>query len=244
MPTLVGHRGAPQRLPENTVDSLLLAGELGADAVEFDVRASRDGQPVLLHDRTLERFWGVPRPVGELTLAQLRELRCPGHPSARVPHLEEVAEAVGLRLVVDGKDPDLVPAMVDALRRHDALGRSWFIGEPHVLGAVRRALPEAPIILSWSGDQMPPDDLLGSLRPVAINLRWDGLAESVCRAALERGLQVWTYCVDDKDQAARATALGIEGLITNDLPSVTPLWPERGEPGGDERTGMKGVTDR
>ncbi|SEU43906.1 glycerophosphodiester phosphodiesterase [Nonomuraea wenchangensis] len=220
MPILIGHRGAPLRLLENTVDSLRLARELGADAVEFDVRASRDGHPVLLHDRTLERFWGHPSPVGELTVAELRELRCAEHPTARIATLEEVAEKVDLRLVVDGKDPALVPAIVEILRRHGALGRSCFIGAPDVLGVVRDALPDAEIILSWSGTEPPGRDLLDRLRPSTINLPWKGFPESVCQAALEGGYRVWTYSVDTRADAERARSLGVEGLISNDLPGI------------------------
>ncbi|QFY07559.1 glycerophosphodiester phosphodiesterase [Nonomuraea phyllanthi] len=220
MPILIGHRGAPLRKLENTVDSLRLAGELGADAVEFDVRASRDGHPVLLHDRTLDRFWGRLSPVGELTVAELRELRCAEHPDARIATLDEVAEKVEVRLVVDGKDPALVPSIVEILRRYDALGRSCFIGAPDVLGAVRDVLPDADIILSWSAPEPPGPDLLDRLRPSTLNLPWKNFAEPVCRAALEGGYHVWTYSVDTRENAERARSLGVEGLISNDLPSI------------------------
>ncbi|MEV1246653.1 glycerophosphodiester phosphodiesterase [Nonomuraea sp. NPDC050022] len=220
MPILIGHRGAPLQLLENTVGSLRLARELGADAVEFDVRASRDGHPVLLHDRTLDRFWGRPSPVSELTVAELRELRCGEHPEARIATLDEVAEKVDLRLVVDGKDPALVPAIIETLRRCDALARSCFIGAPDVLGAVRDALPDAELILSWSGTESPAPDLLDRLRPSTINLPWKDFAEPVCRAALQGGYQVWTYSVDTRADAERAKRLGVEGLISNDLPSI------------------------
>ncbi|MEV0732681.1 glycerophosphodiester phosphodiesterase family protein [Polymorphospora sp. NPDC050346] len=223
MPTLVGHRGAPTRRLENTVGSLLLARDQGAEAVEFDVRATRDGHPVLLHDRTLERFWGRPELVGELTLAELRELRAAEEPEARLPTLGEVADAVDLRLVVDGKDPDLVPTIVEVLRRHDALARSCFIGEPGVLGEVRRVLPDAEIILSWAGERPPPPELLDTIRPAALNLRWAGLSDETYRAVRELGHQIWTYCVDDATQARRALRLGIDAVITNDLPAVAPV---------------------
>lgn len=56
--TAVAHRGDPYRFRENTLDSLRSGLDRGADAVEFDVRLTRDGVPVLLHDDTLERLWG------------------------------------------------------------------------------------------------------------------------------------------------------------------------------------------
>ncbi|MEV6963970.1 glycerophosphodiester phosphodiesterase [Hamadaea sp. NPDC051192] len=221
MTTLVGHRGAPTLRTENTLPSLRLASELGADAVEFDVRSSSDGAPILLHDRTLERFWGVPRTPGELTLDELRRLRT-GDPDERIPTLAEVAETVPIRLVVDNKEPALVPAVATTLRAAGALDRSVFIGEWQVLTVVREHLPEAEIVLSWVGPDLPPDDLLQSVRPQALNLRFDSLTEQSVHHAAGLGYRMWTYCVDDPAATERALAWDVEGLISNDLAAVRP----------------------
>ncbi|MFD2762915.1 glycerophosphodiester phosphodiesterase [Micromonospora eburnea] len=222
MPILVGHRGAPLRRTENTLPSLLLAADLGADAVEFDVRASADGHPILLHDRTLQRFWGDPRTPGETGLAELRALRT-DVAGEQIPTVGEVAAAVPLRLVVDNKDPKLVPAVAAELRAAGALERSCFIGEPGVLTVVRAHQPEAEIVLSWVGPELPPAALLDTVRPQALNLRWDSLTEESVERAADLGLRMWTYCIDDADAAARALAWGIDGMISNDLPAVAPV---------------------
>ncbi|MEU0556625.1 glycerophosphodiester phosphodiesterase [Dactylosporangium sp. NPDC006015] len=222
MPILVGHRGAPLRRTENTIPSLLLAAELGADAVEFDVRASADGHPILLHDRTLQRFWNDPRMPGAASLAEIQALRTEVT-GERIPTLAEVAEVVALRLVVDNKNPDLVPTVAAELRAAGALERSWFIGEPEVLTVVRAHQPEAEIVLSWVGPDLPPDTLLDAVRPQALNLRWDSLTEESVERAAARGLRMWTYCVDDAQAAAQALAWGIAAVISNDLPAVTPV---------------------
>lgn len=223
MPILVGHRGAPRERTENTVASLELAARRGAQAVEFDVRGTADGHPILLHDRTLERFWGDPRAPRELTLAEIRRLRHTDGTGERIPTLAEVVDAVGIRLVVDGKDPDLVPTMIETLRSGGVLERSCFIGEPEVLSVVRGYLPAAEIILSWAGDTLPPAGLLDTVRPQALNLRWAGLSDEMFRAVAALGYQMWTYCIDDEEQASRALGLGVEGLITNDIPAVAPV---------------------
>ncbi|MCP2329602.1 glycerophosphoryl diester phosphodiesterase [Hamadaea flava] len=221
MTTLVGHRGAPTLRTENTLPSLRLASDLGADAVEFDVRSSSDGTPILLHDRTLERFWGVPRTPGELTLDELQRLRT-GDPDERIPTLAEVAETVPIRLVVDNKEPALVPAVAATLWAVGALDRSVFIGEWQVLTVVRERLPEAEIVLSWVGPDLPPDDLLQSVRPQALNLRFDSLTEQSVHHAADLGYRMWTYCVDDPAATKRALAWDVEGLISNDLAAVRP----------------------
>ena len=65
-PLVLAHRGDHRRCIENTADALLDACRLpGVDGVEFDVRSAADGEPVIVHDDTLERAFGVPLVVGE-----------------------------------------------------------------------------------------------------------------------------------------------------------------------------------
>ena len=69
---IVAHRGAPALGPENSSAGFTAAIEAGADAIETDVRATRDGQLVCVHDEDLKRLTGDPREVRGLTLSELR----------------------------------------------------------------------------------------------------------------------------------------------------------------------------
>ena len=73
-PQIFAHRGASAYRPENTLPAFRLAGALGADVLEFDVRLSADGRVVVFHDDDLERVTGVKGPVSGRTYAQLRLL--------------------------------------------------------------------------------------------------------------------------------------------------------------------------
>jgi len=75
-PELVAHRGYARRYPENTLAAIEAAIVAGARYVECDVQLSRDGFPVLMHDRNLQRMCGVSAAVHELSLADLRALSC------------------------------------------------------------------------------------------------------------------------------------------------------------------------
>jgi len=85
VPEFVAHRGYAREFPENTLVAMEAAIRAGARYVECDVQLSRDGFPVLMHDRTLERMCGVSASVHDLTLAELRKLSCgePGKFGAR-----------------------------------------------------------------------------------------------------------------------------------------------------------------
>ena len=74
-PHLIAHRGHTAVCPENTRSSIASALDAGAGFVEIDVQLSKDREPFLFHDRTLNRICGVPGTLGELSGAQVRELR-------------------------------------------------------------------------------------------------------------------------------------------------------------------------
>lgn len=70
---VIGHRGAAGLALENTKESLLAAQNSGVDAIEFDVRCTKDSQLVINHDKSLKRTFGKNLVIGEHTLAELRE---------------------------------------------------------------------------------------------------------------------------------------------------------------------------
>lgn len=77
LPPIIGHRGATAFAPENTLASFALAAELGCRMVEFDVRLSGDGVPVVFHDDTLERCTAGRGRVGAMSLSHLQRLGIP-----------------------------------------------------------------------------------------------------------------------------------------------------------------------
>ncbi len=73
-PLIIGHRGASALAPENTIAAFDLALKSGADGIEFDVRLSLDGVPVIIHDETLRRTGLRPERVSDLTVAELKRV--------------------------------------------------------------------------------------------------------------------------------------------------------------------------
>lgn len=110
-PFVVAHRGAPLQEPENTLRSFLLARLQGADALETDLRFTRDDELILFHDPTLERMTEGSGLVREHTLAAIKQLRTRrpdgGLADAPVPTLAELIAATGgqVPLLLELKDP-------------------------------------------------------------------------------------------------------------------------------------------
>lgn len=99
LPPVIGHRGAARHAPENTLAGFRVAASMGVACVEFDVRLSRDGVPVLFHDDTVERTTDGHGRLGALTAAQIRRLDAgawfgPCFAGERVPTLAEAVETL------------------------------------------------------------------------------------------------------------------------------------------------------
>src|SRR5262245_23053736 len=100
----IAHRGGSKLRPENTVAAFDHAVSLGVDAFECDVHLSRDGEPVVIHDPTLDRTTDAAGPVRNLTTAELADVDA-GHqfnPAAGFPFRGRVGG---------------VPRLADLLRR-------------------------------------------------------------------------------------------------------------------------------
>src|SRR5215472_12885505 len=94
VPRIIGHRGAKATAPENTLAGIRQARREGAAWVEFDVKLTADGHPILMHDDTLERTTDGQGPVAAARLADIRRLDAgskfgPAWQGERVPLLSE-----------------------------------------------------------------------------------------------------------------------------------------------------------
>ncbi|HET9958349.1 MAG TPA: glycerophosphodiester phosphodiesterase family protein, partial [Polyangiaceae bacterium] len=121
-PLLFAHRGARLELPENTLPAFERARELGADVLELDVHATRDGHAVVCHDPDLSRTAGLPRRIRDLSLAELREIevRRPEEPGlrAKVPTLLELLEQLPSAVLnVDVKEARALDPTLEVIRR-------------------------------------------------------------------------------------------------------------------------------
>src|SRR5919107_1805354 len=103
---VIAHRTCPMHAPENSLEGVAKAAKLGADAVEIDVRPTRDGVPVLNHDSTVWRIARWPLPVRWTSAARFRRLRRRDGSGAGLPTLAEVLAGLppDLALAIDVKD--------------------------------------------------------------------------------------------------------------------------------------------
>ncbi|HID15455.1 MAG TPA: glycerophosphodiester phosphodiesterase, partial [Candidatus Atribacteria bacterium] len=114
---VVAHRGASAYEPENTLRAIRRAIEIGADVVEIDVRLTKDGYPVVIHDETVDRTTNGSGLVNEFSLDELRKLDA--GKGEKIPLLSEVLDLVAgkINVFIEIKVDE---AVIPSLREVDA----------------------------------------------------------------------------------------------------------------------------
>lgn len=219
----VGHRGDPYRFRENTLDSIRSALECGAGAVEVDVRLTRDGVPVLLHDETLERLWGHDRWLVDLTKAELDGLTG-GGAAGGVPTLREAILAVGAaRLLVDlpgGAHDAMVRKVVGVVHEAGAGERTYYCGGPTAMLRVRAADPAAETALSWTSVAPPRPVLLAAIGPRWLNYRFGLVDRPLVDRAHRDGLLLAAWTPDTRRAMRGLLEAGVDAITTNRLDAL------------------------
>ncbi|MFJ4716130.1 glycerophosphodiester phosphodiesterase [Streptomyces sp. NPDC088785] len=221
--TAVAHRGDPYRVRENTLPSLRSALDRGADAVEVDVRPTRDGVPVLLHDATLKRLWGHDRPLSALSATEVREVTAGG-----VPTLAEALAATagtGARLMVDlpGATERAVRTVVGTIRDAGAEDRVYYCAGARTMLTVRAADPAAEIALTWTILAPPRPALLAAVRPRWLNYRFSLIDRDLAARIHRDGLLVSVWTPDTRSSMRRLLGLGVDSITTNRIDVLAGL---------------------
>jgi glycerophosphoryl diester phosphodiesterase len=221
LPKVIGHRGAAAYAPENTLASFREAHRRGATWVEIDVKLTRDGVPIVMHDASLKRTMGIDRLVVEMTRAEL---------PADVPTFEEAIACfaeLGLGCNVEikpceGRERETARVTVETLRR------AWPAQLPPPLlssfkdvslAAARDVAPEfaRAILLDDIQDSWRTrTDAVGALGVNTSGKRLTAPRAVEIRAA---GFALSVYTINDGAVAKALVGMGVHCVIT-DAPDV------------------------
>jgi glycerophosphoryl diester phosphodiesterase len=209
----IAHRGEPVGHRENTLPAFAASVALGADMVEIDLRRTRDGTIVVLHDQTLERLWGLEASVGDVDLAAVAAL---GEGDVRIPTLTDVLQAVSVPLMVDFTRREVVAEGLQAVLAADALDRCLFVtGNVGALQQLRAASAEARIGLTWLDGPEPPLPLLRELGAEYWNPWFGVLTADGVDAVHQAGLRVSTWTVDTPEDMTFVLDAGADAVVSN-----------------------------
>lgn len=240
---VIAHRGGAQLRPENTLAAFEHAAALGADVLEMDVRATADGEIVVIHDATLERTTDGRGSVASFTLAELRKFDAGYRWTAdgartypyrgkgiRVPALAEIFRRFpAARMNIEIKTPEQnFAGSLCAMIRRDGKTEQVLVASmsDHALGAFRDACPQ---VATSMGPREARLFILAALvgltaaispRASALQIPYrigDNIVPSagLVGAARRRNLRLDVWTVSEENDMRQLIAIGVDGIITD-----------------------------
>ncbi len=235
---VVGHRGTVSHAPENTVAAIEKVMELGADLIEIDIRESKDGHLVIIHDASVERTTDGTGLVADMTLAELKALDAGSwfdekFAGEKIPTLEEALDAMKGRALPDLDFKAGAPEkLVEAVERHGLLGEvTLYCGPWTLLRATLEVSREFRIRPTVPYGRMGLPMLLEEFDPPIVNIDWAEFSEPLVRDVHLLGRKAFLNTMGANDTEfgmLRAIEAGADYLQTDHLDVLLPLLRERG----------------
>lgn len=217
------HRGANRYAPENTLPAFAKAVRLGADYVEFDVRATADGAFYLLHDSRLDRTTDGTGPLLQCTAAAVRKLSAgikfgPQFATTPLPTLDEFlggfAGRVGFYLDAKAISPE---ALAEALQRHHVTDQTVVYQSPEYLQRLKNIDPRIRTLAPLN----QPEDfaaLMANLKPYGVDAAWDILSKELIDRCHAAGVKVFSDSLGEHERIGdylQAIEWGVDVISTD-----------------------------
>ena len=230
---IIAHRGFSARAPENTIAALTLALEEGATAVEFDLRTSGDGNPVLMHDKTLSRTTNGIGKVEELSLREITKLDAGSwfnstFEGERVPSLAEALECLKVQVktifaeLKGESTTQNLRNVVSITRAAGLLDKTVFIAKDwSLLDELRRHAPEAlvgPIVERREQTHEAFTRVTNDPRAlIDLDARILLKDPDIARYAKRNGVEIAVWTVDNIGDADVLLEFGVRRITTNQV---------------------------
>lgn len=220
----VAHRGLAPGQPENTLSAFREAIRLGAEVIEIDLRSTKDGEVVILHDETLDRTTNGKGKVTDFTLAELKKLDA-GNGEV-IPTYEEALECVagsGVKLLLDIKESPLLDKkkVVRITEKYGAI-QNIIVGPRNVqdLKAFRALNPNLRT-LGFIKSIVDIDDFLNAgCDIIRLWPYWINADPELVKYVQRKNHPVWTTVNDAPRQEVEVLVkLGVNGVLS-DLPDM------------------------
>ncbi|GAB3961551.1 glycerophosphodiester phosphodiesterase family protein [Spirosoma harenae] len=229
------HRGNSTVAPENTLATYRAALQMNVDYIEIDVRTTKDGKLIILHDGTLNRTTNGSGPVTEQTLEELKKLSAAkgfgeSFRTEQIPTLEEVCQLIAdwnahhsskTALYVDCKAVSPEP-MVAILTKYGLLNDAVFYGSDAYLQTLKAVAPKAKLMPSLrNAEEMMAK--INQLHPYAFDLSWSSLTDALIAQIHQQGIRVFVDLLDNDDTAEqykKAARFSVDVIQTDHVLNV------------------------
>lgn len=223
---IIGHRGSSYLAPENTVASAKLAWEEGADAVECDIYFSKDNKIIACHDANTKRTTGKSLVIKDTEAAQLRDLDAGSfkdvkYKGEKLPFLDELIQTIpdGKELVIEIKcGPEVLPELKKTIAKYGNEKKFVFIAfDFETIKETKKVFPEKACYWLCSNKELLEKtiDLVPEAGLDGISLSYSIIDEEIANKTRQLNLGLFTWTVDNPEEANRLISLGVKGITTN-----------------------------
>lgn len=217
----IGHRGAMGYEPENTLRSFKKGLELGVDMVELDVYALKTGELVVIHDDKVDRTTDGHGYVMDKTFEEIKSLDAGD--GEKIPTLQEVLELVDKKVQVnielkgEGTAQPVAKVIDQYIKDKGWSGDHFIVSsfDHYELKEFNSLKPEIRIGALITGIPIGYCDYAEKVNAYSVNLNLEFINQKFVDDAHGRGLKVFVYTVNDKDDINRMKDLGVDGLFSN-----------------------------
>ena len=217
----IGHRGACGYEPENTLRSFHTALQLRVDMVELDVHVCRSGEIVVIHDSKVDRTTGGTGYVADKTLDELRTLDA--GKGEKIPTLQEVLALVNrkVKVNIELKGAGTAKPVFQLLEKH-VREFGWSYGDFLIssfnhdeLKEFRRLSREFSIGVLTLDIPTGFVEFAEEIGAYSVNVWVESISRELVDDARRRGIRVFVWTVDDRDDIERMRSLGVDGIFSN-----------------------------
>ncbi len=230
---IIAHRGASSIAPENTLKAFKKAIELKADFIEFDVRESKDGEIVIMHDANTFRTTGHFGFIKKMTLEELKQLDCGD--GERIPTFRELVKLakgkIGLNCEVKARgiaeqivniinEEEMIDSTIISSFKHDVLLRIQKL-EPRI-----KLASLEPTRTGWIKTWLSRKKLIRvaiNNKFYAINPFFKLVNEDFKNKAHHHNIKIFPWTVNSESAIKKMINIGVDGIITNEVQRVREL---------------------
>ena len=213
---IMGHRGAAALEPENTLLSITRAMEIGVDAVEIDVRLSKDKEIVVIHDSTVDRTTNGTGPVSSYALKEMKKLDA--GKGETIPTLDEVIDLIGnkVRLIIELKEEGTERKVVELIKRNNLDDNVYVISFWHSLVKTVKEM-DSRIKTGVLLVGCPVDACIATRASAnALVMKYTFVNSKFVEIAHEEGLKVFIWNIDDRQLLKAYADMRVDGIGSND----------------------------
>lgn len=238
LPKLIAHRGASRLAPENTLASLIIAHQLGARWVEFDLMLTADDVPIIFHDRTLDRTTNGKGKISKQSYNKLLALDAGSwfdtkFKGEKIPTLAEYLQTaaklqMGLNIelkAMAGKEIQLAKVLLELLQQYwspelpPPLISSFSFSNLLAVKALQSKYPLALIVKDWRVEHV---EIAKSLNCYSIHVNQLKVTKAAVDFNTKAGLKTLAYTVNALIRAQELFAMGVRAIFS-DVPDLLGL---------------------